>query len=79
MMPAHDHETMHEIFYVLEGKGVFEVDGVEHVVEEGTLLHFAPGERHGIWVREEGKGGEGPMKLLVTGVTVGEKSKDREN
>jgi len=73
MMPPHEHETMHEIFYVLEGEGVFQIDGVEHDVGPGTLLHFAPGEAHGIWVKKEGKK-EGPLKMFVTGVAIGEKN-----
>ena len=72
MMPSHEHETMHEIFYVLEGKGVFQFDGVQHDVGPGTLLHLAPGESHGIWVAEKE---EGPLKMFVTGVAVGEKNK----
>ena len=73
MMPPHEHESMHELFYVLEGKGAFEIDGVQHEVTPGTLLHLAPGEAHGIWALEEGT--DRPLKMLVTGVVVRGKKK----
>ena len=69
MMPAHEHENLHEFFYVLEGTGVFEIDGVEKKMGPGTFLHLAPHERHGIWVPDDGD----PMKMAVFGVTVGKK------
>jgi len=72
MMPPHQHETMHELFYVIEGSGTFQIDGVDHELGPGTLLHLSPKEMHGIWVpKEKGE----PLKMLVTGVTVGEKKK----
>jgi quercetin dioxygenase-like cupin family protein len=51
-VPAHEHENMHEIFYVYKGKATFTVDGVDHVATEGTMVHAAPHERHGIVVDE---------------------------
>jgi quercetin dioxygenase-like cupin family protein len=53
-----------------QGSGMFEINGVQHEVSPGTFLHLAPTERHGIWVPKEN---EDPLKMLVTGVVVGEK------
>ena len=39
--PRHVHELEDELFYVLEGEHVFEVDGVEHRVGPGGTV-FAP-------------------------------------
>ena len=76
MMPPHEHETMHELFYVISGRGWFSIDvgaGSKNVeVVPGTFLHMAPGEKHGIWVADSSKE---PLKMVVTGVAVGEKKK----
>ena len=70
MMPVHEHETMHELFYVIEGSGMFQINGVDHDVSPGTFLHIAPTEKHGIWVPEDRTS---PLRMVVTGVAVGEK------
>ena len=75
MMPVHSHESMHEIFYVVEGAGIIRIGDVDHKVEPGTFLHVAPHEEHGIWVPEDSK--EGDLKMAVSGVTVGEIKKKR--
>lgn len=67
MMPVHEHESMHEFFYVLEGRGVIQINNVDHNVEPGTFLHMAPKEKHGIWIPENEKD---DMKMAVCGVTV---------
>jgi quercetin dioxygenase-like cupin family protein len=68
MMPVHEHKSMHEFFYVLEGTGMFQVDDVTHEVSPGTFLHMAPGEKHGIWVPKESTSGD--LKVAVCGVTL---------
>mmetsp|Transcript_33193 Transcript_33193/g.48705 ORF Transcript_33193/g.48705 Transcript_33193/m.48705 type:complete len:206 (+) Transcript_33193:190-807(+) len=68
MMPPHSHKTLHEFFYVLEGSGIIQVDGIDHKVTKGTFLHMAPGEQHGIWVPEESTGGD--LKMAVCGITL---------
>mmetsp|Transcript_2787 Transcript_2787/g.3366 ORF Transcript_2787/g.3366 Transcript_2787/m.3366 type:complete len:172 (+) Transcript_2787:40-555(+) len=70
MMPVHEHESLHEFFYVLEGTGIIQVNGVDHKVSPGTFLHMAPHEPHGIWIPKDNKG---DMKMAVCGVVVGEK------
>jgi len=71
MMPVHEHETMHELFYVIEGTGDFQIDEVVHKVSPGTFLHIAPTEKHGIWVPSDSP--DGPLRMVVTGVAVGDK------
>ncbi len=71
MMPPHEHQTMHEIFYVIEGKGFFKIDEEEVEVDVGSFLHMAPHEKHGIWVPNDYTS---PLRMVVTGVAVGEKS-----
>jgi len=70
MMPVHEHRSLHEFFYVLEGSGFFEVDGNEYQVEKGWFLHMAPHEKHGIWLPKDSTSGD--LKVAVCGVTVGD-------
>jgi uncharacterized cupin superfamily protein len=37
--PAHYHDTQDELYFVHRGTATIEVDGTEHVVEEGGLVH----------------------------------------
>jgi quercetin dioxygenase-like cupin family protein len=70
MMPPHEHKSLHEFFYVIEGTGIIQKDGVDNEVKPGTFLHMAPLEKHGIWVPKEATQ---DLKMVVCGVTVGEK------
>lgn len=65
---AHRHETMHELFYIIQGTGVFTIDGQETPVQPGTFIHVAPHEVHSILVPLESSGTS--MQMLVTGVVV---------
>jgi len=42
----HYHKKMTEIYYVLEGKGQVELDGLRFDVESGTSILIKPGCRH---------------------------------
>ncbi len=64
----HRHDTMHEMFYILEGTGYFTIEGKEALVEPNTFIHIAPQELHGIFVPLENNGVS--MKMLVVGVVV---------
>jgi len=55
----HYHKRVTEIYYVLEGEGSVRLDGVEHPVRKGSLLHIPPGIVHG---------GKGRMRVLVVGI-----------
>jgi len=59
-----------ELFYVIEGNGFFKIGEKEISVASGTFLHIAPKEAHGVWVPKDSKE---PLKMIVTGVTVGQK------
>ena len=70
MMPPHEHKSLHEFFYVIEGTGIIQKDGIDNKVKPGTFLHMAPFEKHGIWVPKDATQ---DMKMVVCGVTVGDK------
>ena len=70
MMPPHEHKSLHEFFYVIQGTGIIQKDGIDNKVKPGTFLHMAPFEKHGIWVPKDATE---DMKMVVCGVTVGAK------
>ena len=43
---VHYHKIMTELYYVLEGQGVMELDGEEHAIEPGSAVMIRPGCRH---------------------------------
>lgn len=69
-MTSHEHENLHEFFYVLDGKGLINIDGTEYEMKPGSFYHLAPHERHGIKVPNDV---DEPMKMAVFGVTVGKR------
>ncbi|MFQ5830163.1 MAG: cupin domain-containing protein [Candidatus Methylomirabilia bacterium] len=46
---VHVHEVAENLYYILQGKGIVELDGVKHLVEPHTVIHIPPGVRHGIF------------------------------
>jgi mannose-6-phosphate isomerase-like protein (cupin superfamily) len=55
----HYHKVATELYYVLEGAGTVVLDGVEHQVEKGAIVHIPPGVIHGA---------RGRMRVLVVGI-----------
>ena len=55
----HYHKKATQLYYVLEGEGVVVLDGEEHSVRQGSLVHIPPGVVHGA---------RGRMRVLVTGI-----------
>lgn len=55
----HYHRRSTELYYVLSGEGSVVLDGVEHAVRAGTLVHIPPGVVHGA---------RGRMRVLVIGI-----------
>jgi mannose-6-phosphate isomerase-like protein (cupin superfamily) len=55
----HYHKRSTELYYVLEGGGSVMLDGVEHEVFKGSLVHIPPGVVHGA---------RGRMRVLVVGI-----------
>lgn len=55
----HYHKRATELYYVLEGGGAVRLDGVEHPVKTGSVVHIPPGVVHGA---------VGRMRVLVVGI-----------
>jgi quercetin dioxygenase-like cupin family protein len=55
----HYHKRGTELYYLLEGEGVVVLDGVDHAVKKGSLVHIPPGVVHGA---------KGQMRVLVVGI-----------
>ena len=55
----HFHRRATELYYVLEGDGVVLLDGEEHPVHKGSIVHIPPGVVHGA---------RGRMRVLVVGI-----------
>jgi quercetin dioxygenase-like cupin family protein len=55
----HYHRKGTELYYVLEGEGSILLDGKEHPLKKGSLVHIAPGVLHGA---------KGKMRVLVVGI-----------
>lgn len=55
----HFHKRSTELYYVLDGSGCVVLDGVEHAVTRGSLVHIPPGVVHGA---------RGQMRVLVVGI-----------
>jgi mannose-6-phosphate isomerase-like protein (cupin superfamily) len=55
----HYHKRSTELYYVLSGEGVVVLDGVEHEVRAGSMVHIPPGVVHAA---------RGRMRVLVVGI-----------
>jgi len=55
----HYHKSSTELYYVLDGEGSLSLDGEEHPVRKGSLVHIPPGVVHGA---------KGRMRVLVVGI-----------
>jgi len=55
----HYHKRSTELYYVLEGEGTVALDGVEHLVRKGSIVHIPPGVVHGA---------KGHVRVLVIGI-----------
>ena len=55
----HYHKRSTELYYVLDGEGTVVLDGVEHAVRQGSIVHIPPGVVHGA---------KGRVKVLVIGI-----------
>lgn len=45
---AHVHKTAENIYYIIKGKGVAELDDVRHLVSPGTVIFIPAGVKHAI-------------------------------
>ena len=64
----HKHESMHEIFYIISGAGLFTIDGKETQVSPGFMVHLTPKEKHQIVAQESADGS--PLVMAYFGVTL---------
>ncbi len=55
----HYHKRSTELYYVLDGEGAVTLDGVEHAVRKGSLVHIPPGVVHSA---------SGRVRVLVVGI-----------
>lgn len=55
----HFHKEGTELYYVLEGEGTIRLDGVDHPLRRGTMVHIPPGVTHSA---------TGRMRVLVVGI-----------
>ena len=46
---VHVHEVAENIYYILQGRGIVELDGEKHLVEPHMVIHIPPGVHHGIF------------------------------
>lgn len=55
----HYHQRSTELYYVVSGEGSVTLDGAEHPVRAGSLVHIPPGVIHAA---------KGRMRVLVVGI-----------
>lgn len=55
----HFHKVATELYYVLEGEGSVILDGEEHPVRKGSIVHIPPGVVHAA---------KGRVRVLVVGI-----------
>lgn len=55
----HYHKRSTELYYVLEGEGSVFLDGIEHAVCKGSMVHIPPGVVHSA---------KGRVRVLVVGI-----------
>ena len=46
---VHVHEVAENIYYILQGRGIVELDGEKRLVEPHMVIYIPPGVRHGIF------------------------------
>jgi quercetin dioxygenase-like cupin family protein len=44
----HSHKVQEQIYHILDGEGLMEIDGVAHVVRKHDVIFLAPGIEHSI-------------------------------
>jgi mannose-6-phosphate isomerase-like protein (cupin superfamily) len=46
---VHVHQVTEHVYYILQGRGIVEIDGEKHLLEPHMFVHIPPGVRHGIF------------------------------
>jgi len=72
--PEHDHseDGMEEVYTVLDGTVILQIDGQEYVLTPGTFARVGPGERRKLITRDEG------ARVLAIGAMPGKVYKPPE-
>lgn len=68
---THAHEAKEQIYHVLEGEGLLELDGRRHVVRANSVVYIPPGLRHALH-----NTGLGNLVFLVVTTPTGRMSPD---
>ena len=55
----HYHKTSDEVYYILEGSGIIEVDGAKADIREGDCIYIKARQKHKVW-----NTGKQPLKIL---------------
>jgi mannose-6-phosphate isomerase-like protein (cupin superfamily) len=45
----HSHKVQEQVYHVLDGEGLLEIDGQKRVVRAGTVVFLPPGVEHAIY------------------------------
>ena len=46
---VHHHAVAENLYYIIRGTGLMELDGERHTLAPNTVIHVPPGVRHGLW------------------------------
>jgi mannose-6-phosphate isomerase-like protein (cupin superfamily) len=49
LVVPHRHKVQEQIYYILEGEGLMEIEGERTVVHPWTVIFIPPGVEHGIY------------------------------
>lgn len=63
-IPRHEHPTMYEVFYVLEGAGAYSLGDETHEAEPGDLVVVPPGTPHAV------KATRAPHRVFYWGIAT---------
>jgi len=69
---SHKHPTMEEYFYFLDGKGVYVIDGTEHIIRDDTFLRIPANTFHHLECR-----GKTSLCFVYFGVALVEKQVEK--
>lgn len=73
LIQRHGHKTMHEVFYVESGSGFFVINDEPLRVNEGHVIHIAPGVMHSVLNSPNGSA-EPDLVLLYLGLDTADDS-----
>lgn len=69
----HFHHTQTEVFYILEGETVININGTDYLARPGDAFICEPGDKHFLWNKTEKE-----FKLVVFKINISEGSDDTQ-